>query len=293
MSGSLCCFVPPAAAYARVEVLHFVYETELYRLRQPFCHAMYRLFLVEAGSARLVRGDAEHPISCGSLFFTLPEQEYYLRDAEDLVYTYIAFRGEGAEALLAPLAIGPASPPVDGLTALCGYFAKLRERLTTKNAALLSESALLYALAALTDFTEEATPVRGDRNLYGMLLDCAQRRFTDPDLSLASLGLLYSYSEKYLSALFKKHMGVGFSAYLSDLRISHARRLLEEGEVSVSAVARASGFRDPLYFSKVFRRFVGMSPTEYRARAERDPVLAFTRRYTAGGSTKNQGEDHT
>ena len=72
--------------------------------------------------------------------------------------------------------------------------------------------------------------------------------------------------EKYLSESFKKRMGMGFSRYLKNLRVKHAVFLMEHGVVSIKNVAFLCGFRDPLYFSKVFRADMGISPKEYLQR---------------------------
>ena len=57
-------------------------------------------------------------------------------------------------------------------------------------------------------------------------------------------------------------MGVTFTNYLNKIRIQHGLFLIENGETSVSKLSAACGFSDPLYFSKVFRSYVQLSPKE-------------------------------
>ncbi|WP_207062066.1 response regulator transcription factor [Motiliproteus sp. SC1-56] len=66
------------------------------------------------------------------------------------------------------------------------------------------------------------------------------------------------------SRAFKKSMGVTFQEYLQQQRIGEAMRLLQHPSASISDVALLAGFRDFSYFSKVFKRIVGCSPTEFR-----------------------------
>ena len=61
---------------------------------------------------------------------------------------------------------------------------------------------------------------------------------------------------------------MGVVEYIRSVRLAHACRLLEEGTLSVSQVAEASGFRDALYFSRVFKKIVGLSPRAYREKKE-------------------------
>lgn len=67
---------------------------------------------------------------------------------------------------------------------------------------------------------------------------------------------------------FKREFGKNPMAVLMDIRIAHARKLLEESLLPISQIAFQSGFTDPLYFSRCFSRETGMSPREYRRNLE-------------------------
>lgn len=72
-------------------------------------------------------------------------------------------------------------------------------------------------------------------------------------------------SSSYLSVLFKKYCRLGFSEYLNEVRIEHACKLLNnEQSLKIFEVAECVGFRDERYFSTVFRKRYGISPSEYR-----------------------------
>jgi YesN/AraC family two-component response regulator len=71
------------------------------------------------------------------------------------------------------------------------------------------------------------------------------------------------YDAKYLSSLFKKKKGTPFTQYLRELRIAHALFLMEQGVVSVKNIAILAGFGDALYFSKIFKEVMGVSPKSY------------------------------
>ena len=70
----------------------------------------------------------------------------------------------------------------------------------------------------------------------------------------------------YLSSLFTKELGRSFVSYLTDVRLKKAVRLLEDTDDSIQEIAFACGFREPNYFSRIFRKKYGLSPREYRAR---------------------------
>jgi two-component system response regulator YesN len=122
---------------------------------------------------------------------------------------------------------------------------------------LAAESILLHTLSRMKN---EAVTHGGT---VREMLEITEANFNDPALSIAYLSERLSYHPKYLSHIFKKEMGVGYSEYLRDLRINYARTLLDHGLDSVKNVALLSGFSDPLYFSNVFKKVTGVSPKEY------------------------------
>ena len=133
-------------------------------------------------------------------------------------------------------------------------------------AALASESVLLFSLACIgASETETADAVIPGAENARLLKEHLDRNFTDPDLSADRLSKVFSYHKKYISALFKRHYRLSVVEYLRTVRISHACRLLDQGERSVKQVAEGCGFQDPLYFSRVFKASVGLSPSDYRA----------------------------
>ncbi|MDR1193522.1 MAG: AraC family transcriptional regulator [Peptococcaceae bacterium] len=75
-------------------------------------------------------------------------------------------------------------------------------------------------------------------------------------------------SLKQFSALFRKKMGVAAIDYLTDLRLRQARELLITGEHSVRQVAASVGYEDSYYFSRLFKRRVGLSPSALTAGRE-------------------------
>ena len=82
-------------------------------------------------------------------------------------------------------------------------------------------------------------------------------------ISLQDISSVFFMSEGHLCRLFKKEMGVGFSEYLRDKRVNYARTLFDHGIDSIKNVALLSGFNDPLYFSSVFKKVTGDSPSQY------------------------------
>lgn len=82
-------------------------------------------------------------------------------------------------------------------------------------------------------------------------------------LSLNEVAAVFGISPNYLSQLFGKYNDVGFSEYINTCKIAESKRLLAEGNLKVYEVAEMLGFESAFYFSKVFKKVEGVSPTEY------------------------------
>lgn len=82
-------------------------------------------------------------------------------------------------------------------------------------------------------------------------------------LSLNEVAAVFGISPSYLSQLFSKYNETGFSEYINISKINEGKRLLTEENLKVYEVAEMLGFESAFYFSKVFKKVEGVSPTEY------------------------------
>ena len=85
-------------------------------------------------------------------------------------------------------------------------------------------------------------------------------------ISLSSIAKSITVTPTYLSHLFTKELGINFSDHLAEVRILRAKRLMMNESVKINEVARDAGFSDYRYFSQVFRKITGLTPSEYRLR---------------------------
>ena len=71
-------------------------------------------------------------------------------------------------------------------------------------------------------------------------------------------------SPYYFSKLFKEEAGENFIEYLTKVRIAHAKELLRNPALSIKEICILSGYSDPNYFSRIFKKQEGVTPSEYR-----------------------------
>ena len=95
-----------------------------------------------------------------------------------------------------------------------------------------------------------------------------RENFADEDLSLNRLASKVNVSPNHLSMIFAQQTGAPFIKYLTDLRMDTAKELLKCTNKRSSEIAQEVGYKDPHYFSFIFKKTQGMTPTQYREAKE-------------------------
>ena len=87
------------------------------------------------------------------------------------------------------------------------------------------------------------------------------------DLSLAAHAAALEVNASYLSALFRRETGMTLSDYVARARAEHAVFLLNTTRMQVQSIAQHCGIQDVNYFTRMFKRVMGKTPTAYRQQA--------------------------
>ena len=101
-----------------------------------------------------------------------------------------------------------------------------------------------------------------DRMIDNVISDIREHYMED--ISLTSLSAKYNISLGHLSKMIKDNLQVNFSDYISSLRIQRAKELLRDDSLSIQEIAEIVGYNDYFYFTKVFKKVEGISPSKYR-----------------------------
>ncbi|HFI0166804.1 TPA: helix-turn-helix domain-containing protein [Streptococcus suis] len=97
--------------------------------------------------------------------------------------------------------------------------------------------------------------------------------YFDRELNLTSLAQKMFVSEQYLSKIFKEEVGIGISEYIIRKRLEKVRSLLIETELSITDIAFSAGFSNINSFNRLFKKYQGLTPSEYRIETKRNVVI--------------------
>lgn len=96
-------------------------------------------------------------------------------------------------------------------------------------------------------------------------VDYMRENYSSEEISLQSVASAVNVSASHFSTVFKQETGQNFVEFLTDIRMDKARELLTCTSMRTSDVGYAVGYKDPHYFSYIFKKVQGVSPREYRA----------------------------
>lgn len=102
-----------------------------------------------------------------------------------------------------------------------------------------------------------------NENLYNHMIQFIQENYKK-DLSLNMIAEMIGFSPSYISWIFKDVSGMNFIDYLNSYRVEKAKDLLKENELSIGEIAETVGFNNANYFIRVFKKYEGITPGQYK-----------------------------
>jgi len=233
----------------------------------------YYLVCITGGTGRMQMGGKEFRIGDGELFTLFPHVVHsYQTDPNNLLKMFwIGFSGSSVKAILKNAEIYPDNPIVkyENRADLSNALQKLSK--------VSCEDSLSGYLNACSRLLEVFGVLLQGKTVQGNL---RQRAALSPlatiahnhinthyaeSISVADLSRQLGVSRVTLTKLFHAELGQTPAEYIQYVRMKHAVMLLNQTEFPIHEIARRVGYSDALYFSKVFSRNYGVSPSRFRA----------------------------
>ena len=126
---------------------------------------------------------------------------------------------------------------------------------------------MLDALEALVSRNmspaEPALSIETKNRNFNSILQYVTQHFRQ-ELSLQGLSEQFYMNPSYISQLFRKEVGETLTGYIARLRIQHAQELLNGDGDTIQEIAEKIGYQDYFYFTRLFKKMTGKTPTQYR-----------------------------
>ena len=235
----------------------------------PIKRTHFIITLVREGEASLFLDGSTVPFGAGDLIVMFPDTEYHYRSHGTWSIKWVGVGSADLGIFLSGLGITPTSPIVK-----CGNRERAEEILnmiygTTKNPSpsqvMRLKSHLCELISIIAESREREIELKAARSAE--ILAYIAAHYTE-DIRVADIAKKYHIDRSHLERSFKKENGFSVREAITNFRIKKAQTLLRETSFSVSEIAKASGFKDRLYFSKFFHNKFGMTPSEYRKQSK-------------------------
>ena len=230
----------------------------------PHLHPQLELLFVREGTAGITVGDHSAVLPKGSLVVIFPNQIHSYQSTEEgaVITMLIADPSYAGGHLDSLLRFYPTVPFLEAVhpNILFAIDELLKEQEKPKpDEAVYAPLIQLILARALPEL--ELRQKRGDhhQNLIWQIASYVNEHYQEP--------LTLAMSPGRLSHVFSEKIGQSFPAYLAHIRLSHAQALLQGTELSITEIGEEAGFESQRTFFRVFRRYHGTTPMEYRTQS--------------------------
>lgn len=240
-------------------VFRYVDPAEHYPMRNHGRRHHGILYVVE-GRERYGMKDAELRTEPGDVLYMPKSEKYDVNIFDDSCTVLCVDFETSAAARIPAFKLRPSNPRL-----LITYFTEIERCWQMKRAgwALECMSLLYHIMAEMQrQLLMKYAPSEKISKMQPVV-DYLHRHFDDPGIRVESLARKCDYHPRYFAKAFRELYGVSPKQYLTQLRMERARELILSNRLTVSQVAKMTGFTEIYHFSKVFKHEHGVSPTEY------------------------------
>lgn len=237
----------------------------------PYTRDQFLIYYIKDGCATLELDGRETELSAKGFFVNFPNSKTVYRCTENVPWSihWIAADGRILEQYLSLLGITRSNPFIrlNSYLEVEQIFEEMFEHFDNQApASKLYCISLLYKLFSL--LSDVHLPGKSSASHAHSAQALMERHFADSGFNVTKLSRMMGLHHNYISILYKKETGTSLVTALCEIRLKNACKLLRFTDKPVKEVAALCGFADELYFSRVFRKKLQMSPSAYRMSEE-------------------------
>lgn len=244
----------------------------------------YALHIVVFGSGFCERDGVKYKISKGDFFLTYKDEpfNYYPNVKDPWSYYYIDFYADNIEGVFKAMGCTKENfygniKSLNKVSSICQELVESFDVSTGQSLHCIGMFLVLLSLL-MNDYRDgfksaEKSKQQKAKQFQAILMYINNNYRLD--LKMSDIASSVGLSESYITAIFAEEIQMAPMRYLNNYRIAVACGLLKDSNMSISDIAIAVGFKDRLYFSRLFSKIKGVSPKRYKLEMANDDPFSF------------------
>lgn len=232
----------------------------------------YLIHYIISGKGYYEMDHKKYSLNAGDIFIAFPgiPMTYYAHESDPWEYCWAGFNGSDALTILSAAGISRKAPVIYQFCNGAKFHEALNSIYESRGSGLYNTvqmtGKLYEALAILLEDTQNTKKGTDGNDYVQKAVEYIHGHYVYP-ISVEDIADYTGISRSQLYRAFLKQTGKSPKEYLTDFRIQQACRLLKNTSLPITTIAGSVGFENSLYFSKVFHKLHGISPSLYREQA--------------------------
>ena len=223
----------------------------------------WSLFYIESGCGYF----EEKAVTAGQIWIYPPDvpQKYVMYGKDQTIYHFLHFTGSDVSEIMRSIGIELQTSISVSSNLISKVFDSIQSSLNNDSptSKLEAEYHTIYLLCQIAKKKKQ----KSELNMMKRVVDNMEHTFSK-EYDATVFAKMLNVSVSRFNHLFKECVGQSPYSYYLDLRIENAANLLENTNIKIKDVAERCGFEDPLYFTQVFKRIKGVTPSEHRKKSQ-------------------------
>lgn len=238
----------------------------------PLIKSLYLMHYVISGRGILRMNNKEYEITQDAIFFIPPGVKISYQPDKNIPWQYlwVEFNGISAKALCSKALLCQEDPvyyPKNSQSILKEFADMIEESIISDSSATINSlSHLLRIFSLIIKERHQVSRHMMTKAEYTIkpIAQYIEQNFYNNLLSLDMIANHFHINSSYLSRLFKKVMNIPLTKYIIELRMHKAFAMLKTQAFNITEISQTVGYSSPFYFSKEFKRYTGVTPSEYQ-----------------------------
>ena len=235
----------------------------------------FLLVYVKEGSATLLSHKDKVQLIPGDLLVMFPNAEVHYVADKDVPWTisWVGVHGTLVQGFMDKMGISAISPVynVKNRYAIENLFEKIYNLSYSRGYSdKIAVTGLLYEFFSVLLSETKNIPTK---DYPSEVMNIIRKNF-DKDISVDEIATRLSINKSYLARIFKEKYNTSIKDFLINIRIKRAKELLADENATILKVSNSIGYTDPLYFSRIFKKKTGISPSLYRKNLKKADIVS-------------------